>query len=76
MYGMRTLGSDHAGLEKVCGMLDLPKPMTAMNFGKISSVRRDALKVVAEISMDNAVLELLAVADVGISVDCNGWMCR
>ena len=26
VYGMRTIGSDHAGLEKMCGMLNLPKP--------------------------------------------------
>ena len=68
---MRILGSDHAGLEKVCGMLNLPKPMTAMNFGKISNVLCDAAKVVAGISMNNAVLEQKHghVADVDISVD-------
>ena len=54
----RTIGSDHTGLEKLCGMLNLPKPMTVKNFNNISNVLRDATKAVAENSMNAAAREL------------------
>ena len=50
-----------------------------MNFSKIGNVLRDAAKVVAEISMSNAVLELKHghdVADVGIFVEVMSQYCR
>ena len=51
---MRTIGNDHTRLEKLCGMLNKFKPMTAKNFNNISNVLRDATKVAAEKSMNAA----------------------
>ena len=36
VYGMRTIGSDHTGLEKLC-ILNLPKAMTVKNVNNISN---------------------------------------
>ena len=35
VYGMRTIGPDHRGLEKLFRILNLPKPMTVKNFNNI-----------------------------------------
>ena len=77
VYGMRTIGADHASLEKFCGFLNMPKPMTAKNFINISNNLRDAAKVVAQRSMMTAVNELRIksnlnesdIIDTGVSVD-------
>ena len=72
VYGMRTIGVDHTGLEKLCGMLNMPKPMTVKNFNNNSNMLRDAAKVVAEKSMVVAVNDLRKdadVIDIGVSVD-------
>jgi hypothetical protein len=77
VYGMRTIGADHASLEKFCGFINMPKPMTARNFIKISNNLRDAAKVVAQRSMMTAVNELRIksnlnetdIIDTGVSVD-------
>ena len=72
VYGMRTIGVDHTGLEKLCGMLNMPKPMTVKNFNNNSNMVRDAAKVVAEKSMVVAVNDLRKdadVIDIGVSVD-------
>ena len=77
VYGMRTIGADHASLEKFCGFLNMPKPMKAKNFMNISNNLRDAAKVVAQRSMTTAVNELRIkenlnetdIIDTGVSVD-------
>ena len=77
VYGMRAIGADHASLEKFCGFLNMPKPMTAKNFINISNNLRDAAKVVAQRSMMTAVNELRIksnlnetdIIDTGVSVD-------
>ena len=61
-------------LEKLCGMLNMPKPMTVKNFNNISTVLRDAAKVVAEKSMNAAANDLKNsndddILDIGVSVD-------
>ena len=53
------------GLEKVCGMLNLPQPTTAVNFGKINNVLPDTAKVVAGISMDNGVDSVIKFECIG-----------
>ena len=58
VYGMRSVGLDHSGLDKLCGMLNMPKPMTIKNFNNISSNLRDVAKVVAEKTMVDAIDEL------------------
>ena len=77
VYGLRTIGADHASLEKICGFLNMPKPITPKNFTNISNNLRDAAKVVAKCSMSTAVNELRASqnlhetdsVDIGVSVD-------
>ena len=51
VYGMRTIGADHASLEKLCGFFNMPKPMTVKNFTNISNSLHHAAKVVAQRSM-------------------------
>ena len=78
VYGMRTIGFDHTGLEKMCGMLNLPKPMTVKTFNNISNTPRDAAKAVAENSMNSAARELRSgetITDIGVSVD-GSWQRR
>ena len=36
VYAARTVGQGYSGLEKLCGMLNLPRPMTCKNFDTIS----------------------------------------
>jgi hypothetical protein len=53
--------------------MNMPKPMTKINFDKITIKIRDSAKVVAEISMNNAATELKKksqdIVDIGVSVD-------
>ena len=75
---MRTIGSDHTGLEKLCGILNLPKPMTVKIFNIISNTLRDAAKAVAENSMNAAARELgrsETITNIGVSVD-GSWQRR
>ena len=58
VYALRTCGLGHAALEKFCCIINMPKPMTKINFDKITNKIRDSAKVVAEISMNNAATEL------------------
>ena len=50
VYVLRTcLG--YTALEKLCCIMNMPKPMTVPNFDKITNKTRDSAKVVAEISI-------------------------
>ena len=77
VYGMRSIGADHASLEKLCGFFNMPKPMTPKNFTNISNNLRDAAKTVAKRSMLSSIEELRClqnaastdVIDIGVSVD-------
>ena len=87
VYALRSVGVGFNGLEKVCGILNLPKPMTRNNYDNISNVLKDSAKCVAEKSMQNAVNELTTfqrisyttadgpVIDIGVSVD-GSWQRR
>ena len=71
VYGMRTIGVDHTGLENLCGMLNMPKPMTVKQFNYNSNMLCHAAKGVAEKSMVVAVNDLRKdadVIDIGVSV--------
>ena len=73
VYASRTCGFGHTGLEKLCCVLNLPKPMTVKNYNRISDNVGNAAKLVAETSMNNAVSELKKestnVVDTGVTVD-------
>ena len=76
VYGMITIGGDHTSFEKLCGILNMPKPMTVKNFNNIGNVLCDAAKVVAEKSMNAAANGFKNsndgdILDIGVSVDGN-----
>ena len=73
VYAMRTVGSDHTGLEKLCGMRNLPKPTTVKNYNNISNAIRDATKAVAETSMNAAARELGQCETITDTCFC-GWI--
>ena len=54
VYGMRTIGSDYTCLEKLCGMLNLPKPMTVKNVNNISNTLRDAENLTARMLLQKS----------------------
>ena len=51
VYAFRSCGVGYTGLEKFCCMMNMPAPMTVMNYNNISNRLRDAAKIVAENSM-------------------------
>ena len=72
VYGMRTIGVDHTGLELLCGMLNMPTPMTVKKIKNNSNMLRHAAKVVEEKSLVVAVYDLRKdadVIDIGVLVD-------
>ena len=79
VYALRSCGVGHTGLEKICCILNMPKPMTVMNCNNISNNIRDSAKQIAERSMNNAAVELKRgknmVIDIGVSLD-GSWQRR
>ena len=73
VYAMRTVDCGHNVLEKLCGYLNMPKPMAEKNYNKLSNKITKSTKIVAEICMKSAAAELVNedgnVTDVAISVD-------
>ena len=73
VYALRTVGLGHKGLEKFCMIMNIQKPLTPVNFDTISNKIRDAAKVVANNSMNNAANELIQrsgdVVNEGVTVD-------
>ena len=41
VYALRTCGLGYAALEKLCCIMNMPKPMTVANFDKITTTIRD-----------------------------------
>ena len=73
VYGMRAVGGGYNSLKKLCGHLNMPKPMTEKSHKNISKRIRESTKFVAEASMKSAASELAnkngGVSDVSVSVD-------
>ena len=73
VYAARTVGQGYSGLEKLCGMFNLPRPMTQKNFDIISNVLGESAKEIAESSMLGATDELCkgvaGLADIFVSID-------
>ena len=73
VYALRSTGVGHTGLEKFCGMMNMPPPMTVGNYNKISDNLKDAAKEVAIKSMKDAAIEAKkyqeGIGDIGVSVD-------
>ena len=69
---MRSCGVGHTGLEKFCGFMNIPKPVTKNSYSSLSHHIRDSVKLVAEASMTAASDEIKSnemKTDVGVSVD-------
>ena len=79
VYTSRSCGFGHTNLEKLCCVLNIPKTMTVSSYNSISNNVRDAVKLVAEKSMNNAVNELKKgpanILDMGVKVD-GTWQSR
>ena len=77
VYAARTVGQGYSGLEKLCGMLNLPRPMTHKNFDVISRILGESAKETAKASMISAVNNLRLregasndkLVDIGVSID-------
>ena len=55
VYAMRSCGQGYNALENLCGIMNLPPPVTKNNYSKLSHTLRDAARVVAEASMSDAI---------------------
>ena len=79
VYALRSCGVGRTGLEKFCGMMNMPTPMTVKNYNVISKNLTNAAKDVALKSMKDATNEAKkykgCVGDIGISVD-GSWQKR
>lgn len=72
VYGCRAIGVGHKQLQKLCGYLDMPEPMSNDKYDNISNHIKDAARVVAERSMSDAANEIRGdneTADASVSVD-------
>lgn len=70
VYGMRAIGAGHKQLEKFCSYMNMPEPMNIRAFNNMSNRLRDAVRGVAEKSMESVANELHKDADdVAVSID-------
>ena len=73
VYALCTCGLGHAELERFCMIMNIPKPMTVVDFDAISNKVRDSVKVIADFSMKNDADELQRdssqIVDIGVTVD-------
>jgi len=58
VYGMRSIGTGHSQLEKLCTYLNMPPPMDNSAYKKLSDNVKDAVKDVVEKSMADVSKEL------------------
>ena len=83
VYAMRACGQGFTGVERFATFLNMPKPMTANNYEKISNKSKEAVKNIAEKTMYDAATEIkfkLAANDdtiVDTAISCDGtWQRR
>lgn len=73
VYAFRSIGIGYKGLNKFCGLMNMPAPMTSMNYDKISDKLQEAAASIAELSMKTAAKEAVVSnggsSDIGVSVD-------
>ena len=70
-YAFIRCGLGHRGIEKFCGMMNMPPPMARKNYDKLSNKICDVVEKVAKSSMLEAASNLKQTkgTDVGVSVD-------
>ena len=75
VYALRSVGVGYCGFEKLCGFLNLPRPMTQTNYDYISDALGESAKSTADQSMNNAANEFHKkseeISNVGVSVSGN-----
>ena len=71
VYAMRRCGVGHNGLQKFCGAMNMPPPVTRKNYSKLSDRLGAAVEKVAKTSMIEASVEVKQQegSDIGISFD-------
>ena len=71
VYAMRSCGLGYNALEKFCGLMNLPPPVSKKNYQNLSHKIRNTAKTVAEASMSAAIEEVKkeGATDIGVSVD-------
>ena len=72
VYAFRSIGVGYMPLTKLCGLLNMPAPMTKTGYEGLSNSIKVASKEVAEKSMSDAAAKLRGTketADIGVSVD-------
>ena len=55
---MRAIGQGHGGMETLCMLMNMPKPLTPNNYNKIVNQCFSAAQDIAEKTMSDAVNEL------------------
>ena len=71
VYAMRRCGVGHSGLEKCCGIMNLPPPVESKSYAALSNKISVAAQKVATCSMIEAatILKQTVGLDIGVSVD-------
>jgi len=82
VYGLRSCGQGYASLEKLLALLNMPRPMTKMNYNKIVKTIEKAVTEVAKQTMSDSAAEIKEQSDnrdgpvdIGVSVD-GSWQKR
>ena len=73
VYAMRSIG-----LERFCGVMNLPPPVQKPSYKRLSNRLRDSGKIIADRSMAEAatnVVQVTGSTDIGVSVD-GSWQRR
>ena len=72
VYAMRSCGLGYSVLEKFCGLMNIPPPVTKNNYSTIANKLRDSARTVATDSMSASAEEAKqneATSDISVSVD-------
>ena len=78
VYAMRKCGVGHTGLQKFCGVMNMPPPVAQKSYDKLSQKLGVAVEKVAKTSMIEASVEVKekgGLTDVGVSFD-GSWQRR
>ena len=82
VYTFRALGQGYSGLQKFTSLMNMPQPMTAVNYDKLISKISAVAKTIAEETMSDAAENIISkspdtgsVVNTGVSVD-GAWQRR
>ena len=71
VYVMRRIGVGHKGLQKFCGIMNMPPPVASKNYNKVADKLGKAAEKVAKVSMLAAAMEVKQTegSEIGVSFD-------